>query len=41
MIDGKSVGTLDAIEKNRATVNYGFFVSKVNLNELEMVERKK
>lgn len=41
MIDGKSVGTLDAIEKNRATVNYGFFVSKVNIDELEMVERKK
>lgn len=41
MSDGKAVGTIDAIEKNRATVNYGFFVSKVNIDELEMVERKK
>lgn len=41
MNDGKAVGTIDSIEKNRATVNYGFFVSKVNLDELEMVERKK
>src|SRR5690606_26408325 len=41
MIDGRSVGTIDAIEKNKATVNYGFFTSKVNLDQLEMVERKK
>ena len=41
MNDGKAVGTIDSIEKNRATVNYGFFVSKVNIDELEMVERKK
>lgn len=41
MSDGKAVGTIDSIEKNRATVNYGFFVSKVNIDELEMVERKK
>lgn len=41
MIDGRSVGTIDAIEKNKATVNYGFFTSKVSLDQLEMVERKK
>lgn len=41
MIDGKAVGTIDSIEKNKATVNYGFFTSKVSLEELEMVERKK
>lgn len=41
MQDGKAVGTIDSIEKNRATVNYGFFVSRVSLDELEMVERKK
>jgi len=41
MADGKAVGTIDAIEKNRATVNYGFFTSKVDLEQLEMVERKK
>lgn len=41
MIDGRAVGTIDVIEKNKATVNYGFFTSKVALEELEMVERKK
>ena len=41
MIDGKAVGTIDQIEKNKATVNYGIFTSKVALEELEMVERKK
>src|SRR5690554_826465 len=41
MIDGKAVGTIDVIEKNKATVNYGFFTSKVALEQLEMVERKK
>lgn len=41
MIDGKAVGTIDMIEKNKATVNYGFFTSKVALEQLEMVERKK
>ena len=41
MLDGKAVGTLDAIEKNKATVNYGTFTSKVSLDELELVEAKK
>ncbi|WP_291116187.1 endonuclease MutS2 [Flavobacterium sp. UBA6135] len=41
MIDGKAVGTLDLIEKNKATVNYGVFTSKVSLDALELVEAKK
>ena len=41
MIDGKAVGTLDGIEKNKATVNYGVFTSKVSLEALELVEAKK
>jgi DNA mismatch repair protein MutS2 len=41
MIDGKAVGTLDNIEKNKATVNYGVFTSKVNLDQLELVEAMK
>lgn len=41
MIDGKAVGTLDNIEKNKATVNYGVFTSKVSLDNLEFVEAKK
>ena len=38
MQDGKAVGSIDSIEKNKATVNYGIFTSKVNLDELELVE---
>jgi DNA mismatch repair protein MutS2 len=41
MIDGKAVGTLDVIEKKKATVNYGLFTSKVDLESLELVEAKK
>jgi DNA mismatch repair protein MutS2 len=35
------VGTLENIEKNKATVNYGVFLSKVSLDELELVEAMK
>ncbi|MHC0441786.1 endonuclease MutS2 [Flavobacterium sp. 3-210] len=41
MLDGKSVGSIDSIEKNKATVNYGIFTSKVSLDELELVEAVK
>ena len=41
MIDGKSVGSIDNIERNKATVNYGLFTSKVSLDELELVEAVK
>jgi DNA mismatch repair protein MutS2 len=41
MLDGKSVGSIDKIEKNKAVVNYGMFTSKVNLDELELVEAVK
>ena len=38
MVDGKSIGTIDKIEKNKAIVNYGIFTSKVSLEELEFVQ---
>jgi DNA mismatch repair protein MutS2 len=41
MFDGKAVGTIDNIEKNKATVNYGVFTSKVSLDLLELVEAVK
>ncbi|MCW4470172.1 DNA mismatch repair protein MutS [Flavobacterium sp. MFBS3-15] len=41
MLDGKSVGTIDVIEKMKATVNYGIFTSKVDLESLELVEAAK
>ncbi|MCF6129535.1 DNA mismatch repair protein MutS [Flavobacterium sp. AS60] len=40
MIDGKAIGTIDKIEKNKAVVNYGVFTSKVNLEQLEYVQDK-
>ena len=40
MFDGKAVGTIDKIEKNKAVVNYGVFTSKVNLEVLEYVQAK-
>lgn len=41
MFDGKAVGSIDSIEKNKATVNYGLFTSKVSLDLLELVEAVK
>jgi DNA mismatch repair protein MutS2 len=41
MLDGKSVGSIDKIEKNKAVVNYGMFTSKVSLDDLELVEAVK
>jgi DNA mismatch repair protein MutS2 len=41
MFDGKAVGTIDSIEKNKVTVNYGVFTSKVSLEALEFVEAGK
>ncbi len=40
MYDGKAVGTIDKIEKNKALVNYGVFTSTVNLEALEFVQSK-
>lgn len=37
MIDGKAIGTIDKIEKQKATVNYGMFTTKVSVEELEKV----
>ena len=33
--DGKTVGTIDKIEKNKAVVNYGLFTTSVNIDRLE------
>lgn len=37
MIDGRAVGTIDNIEKNKAIVNYGIFTTNVSVTELEKV----
>ena len=41
MHDGKAVGSIDVIEKNKATVNYGLFTTNVSVDLLELVETKK
>ena len=41
MVDGKSIGTIDKIERKKAVVNYGVFTSNVALDQLEFVEAKK
>lgn len=41
MKDGKAIGDLESIEKDKATVNYGVFVSKCSINDLEVVQAKK
>lgn len=38
MKEGRAIGTIDNIEKTKATVNYGVFTSKVSLSELEYVQ---
>ncbi len=41
LLDGRAVGTIDKIEKNIATVNYGLFIAKANLDQLELVKSAK
>ena len=41
MHDGKAVGSIDKLEKGKATVNYGMFTTNVSVGQLELVERKK
>jgi DNA mismatch repair protein MutS2 len=38
MHDGRAVGSIDSIEKNKANVNYGMFTTNVSLDLLELVE---
>ncbi|MBC2845145.1 endonuclease MutS2 [Winogradskyella flava] len=41
MHDGRAIGSIDRIEKGKATVNYGMFTTNANLDLLELVEAKK
>ena len=41
MLDGKSIGTIDKIERKKAVVNYGLFTSTVDLESLEYVQPAK
>ncbi|MCX7548076.1 DNA mismatch repair protein MutS [Xanthomarina sp. F1114] len=39
--DGRAVGSIDSIEKNKAIVNYGIFTTNISLDQLELVEASK
>ncbi|HLT52995.1 MAG TPA: hypothetical protein VKZ97_03870 [Flavobacteriaceae bacterium] len=41
MEDGRAIGSIDKIEKNKAVVNYGMFTTNVNIDQLELVESVK
>jgi len=41
MFDGKAVGSIDKLEKNKAVVNYGLFTTNVSVDLLELVEKIK
>ena len=38
MFDGRAIGSIDRLEKNKAVVNYGMFTTNVNVDLLELVE---
>lgn len=38
MEDGRAIGSIDKIEKNKAVVNYGIFTTNVSIEQLELVE---
>jgi len=39
--DGKAVGTIDKIEKDKALVNYGIFTTSVGMAQLELIQSAK
>jgi DNA mismatch repair protein MutS2 len=41
MHDGRAIGSIDTLEKNKAIVNYGIFTTNVSVDLLELVESKK
>lgn len=40
LIDSKSIGTIDSIERGKAIVNYGMFTTQVSIEQLEHVQKK-
>ena len=39
--DGRAVGSIDKLEKNKAVINYGMFTTNVSVDQLELVEAVK
>lgn len=41
LVDGNAVGTIDKIEKKNVFINYGLFITKAKIEQLELVEKAK
>ena len=41
LFDGKAIGIIDKLEKNKAVVNYGLFTTNVGVTQLELVTASK
>ncbi|MFD0992095.1 endonuclease MutS2 [Tenacibaculum geojense] len=41
LTDGRSVGTIDKLEKKKAFINYGLFTTEASISQLELVEKAK
>lgn len=41
MLDGRAVGSIDKLERNKAVINYGMFTTNVSIEQLELVEAAK
>ncbi|MEH6406342.1 MAG: DNA mismatch repair protein MutS, partial [Leeuwenhoekiella sp.] len=39
--DGRAVGSIDAIERGKAIVNYGMFTTNIDVDQLELVQAAK
>lgn len=39
--DGRAIGSIDKLEKNKAVINYGMFTTNVSVEQLELVEAAK
>ncbi|MGI9532790.1 endonuclease MutS2 [Lutimonas sp.] len=41
LVDGNAKGTIEKIEKNSATINYGLFTAKTDISQIELVKKAK
>ena len=39
--EGNAKGTIEKLEKNIATINYGMFTAKTDIDQLELVKKAK
>jgi DNA mismatch repair protein MutS2 len=41
LVDGNAKGTIEKLEKNSATINYGVFTAKTDISQIELVKKAK